>query len=76
MSKRMGCCIPGLSFPLYVALIEHVPYKNILSGFLNHPRALYPCIFLLMKFLGIYFFRIPPIFKILNASLTAMKDHL
>jgi hypothetical protein len=30
LKTRIGCCIPGLTFPLLVALVESVSYKNIL----------------------------------------------
>jgi hypothetical protein len=30
MATRLGCCLPGISIPLFVAMIQEIPYSQIL----------------------------------------------
>lgn len=72
----MGCCIPGLTFPMTVALVKHVSYTNIFWGILHHPKTYHPLVFIMAKALDIQFFRIPFVFNTINESRKAMIDHL
>lgn len=59
-----------------MALIEGVTYSNIIWGLMHHPKNFQPCIFLVAKALGTYFFRIPFVFGVINESKKAMVTHM
>ena len=35
--QRAGSCVPGLTLPLFAAMVAHIPTQKILYGLLRHP---------------------------------------
>lgn len=52
MQKRLGCCLPGVSIPLFISMVQEIPYHKILWGLLHHPNKERPLIFSSMKLFG------------------------
>jgi len=52
MQKRLGCCLPGVSIPLFIAMVREIPYHKILWGLLHHPHKDRPVFFTAMKLIG------------------------
>lgn len=77
MDVTAGNAIPGLTIPIFAAMIEHIPTHRILEGMLFHrlkKRALY---FLALKLLGIR--RLPQmqrVIRIVRRSRAMMHTHL
>jgi glutathione S-transferase len=47
-----GNCVPGLTLPLFAAMIRDIPARRILEGLLFHRLKQRPILFLLLKALG------------------------
>lgn len=77
MDRRAGACIPGLTMPLFVTAIQHIPLRNILVGFLFHFDKKRPALFTASKLLGLRFMmkRSPARF-IMHQSRDHMRSHL
>ncbi len=72
-----GNTIPGLTLPLFAAMIDRVPYWKILEGLLFHFDKLRPFVFLTFKTAGLARFgRIRPAMKLLAQSRRQMGVHL
>ena len=72
-----GNTIPGLTLPLFAAMLDRVPFWKILEGLLFHFDKLRPTVFLIFKAAGLARFgRIPPAMKILARSRRQMGVHL
>ncbi|MEM9724316.1 MAG: glutathione S-transferase family protein [Pseudomonadota bacterium] len=77
MDAKAGACIPGLTLPMFVAAIRHIPLKNILVGLLFHPDKRRPLFFIVAKLLGLrWTFRLPPARAIVDESARHMRRHL
>jgi glutathione S-transferase len=72
-----GNAIPGLTVPLFAAMIDRIPYWRILEGLLFHFDKRRPLVFLTLKGAGLARFgRITPAVKLLVRSRSQMGMHL
>ena len=71
-----GNAIPGLTVPLFAAMIDRIPYWRILEGLLFHFDKRRPIVFLTLKTVGLARFgRIAPAVKVLARSRAQMAVH-
>ncbi|MAE96522.1 MAG: hypothetical protein CL910_17890 [Deltaproteobacteria bacterium] len=73
----IGNAIPGLTMPLFAAMIEQIPIWKILEGVLFHFDPKRPFVFMAFKFRKLH--RLPgltPVMKILSRSRRHAADHL
>ena len=72
-----GNAVPGQTLPLFAAMIEKIPYRNILEGLLFHFDRRRPLIFLTFKLRTLERLpRIVPAVKALARSRRQMEAHL
>lgn len=72
-----GNAIPGLTLPLFAAMIEGIPYRRILEGLLFHFDKRRPLMFLAFKAAGVARFgRLSQAVRILARSRSQMGLHL
>jgi len=77
LKARAGACIPGLTVPLFAAMMPVIPSHRVAEGLLFHPDKGRPIFFLLAKYLGLKgTLGIKPVRKMIRASRNAMKTHL
>jgi glutathione S-transferase len=75
--ESAGNAVPGLTTPLFAAMVDRIATWKILEGFLFHFDKRRPLIFLVFKLLGLERFgRIPPAVAILARSRRQMAVHL
>jgi glutathione S-transferase len=75
--ESAGNAIPGLTLPLFAAMIDRIPYWKILEGLLFHFERRRPLLFLALKFRGLSRLdRLTPVMKILERSRRQMSVHL
>ncbi|MCY3795051.1 MAG: glutathione S-transferase family protein [Gammaproteobacteria bacterium] len=77
LEETAGNAVPGLTLPIFAAMIEHIPVWRIFVGLLFHRFPRRPLMFLVMKARGLK--RLPsikPMMTILQSSRTAMRGHL
>jgi glutathione S-transferase len=76
-SESAGNCVPGLTLPLFAAMIRDVPAARILEGLLFHRLKQRPVLFLLLKTFGLSrFASAPPLRRAVQASRRHMARHL
>ena len=72
-----GNAVPGLTLPLFAAMIDRIPYWKILEGLLFHFDKKRPFLFLMLKVRGLpKLGGIAPVMKILARSRNQMAVHL
>lgn len=77
MVHNAGPCIPGLTLPLFITSIRHIPLHRILTGLLFHSDRKRPTFFALAKLLGLKrTLKMAPIQKMLPPAREAMRRHL
>lgn len=77
MDETAGNAVPGLTLPIFAAMIEHIPIRRIFVGVLFHRFFKRPLMFLAMKARGLK--KLPtirPMMVVLQRSRTAMHRHL
>jgi glutathione S-transferase len=75
--ESAGNAVPGLTLPLFAAMIDRIAYWRILEGVLFHFDKKRPLVFLLFKATGLArFARLTPAVKILARSRVQMALHL
>ena len=77
INETAGNAVPGLTIPIFAAMIEHIPVSRIVEGLLFHRLKKRALFFLLLKFRGVR--RLPqlkPIVKLIRNSRAAMHAHL
>ena len=75
--KRAGACIPGMSFPMFIACIAHVPFRKILPGFLFHFTIKSPFMFGTFRVMGLKsMMKIKPLRELMIESREHMANHL
>jgi glutathione S-transferase len=75
--ESAGNAVPGLTLPLFAAMIDRIAYWRILEGVLFHFDKKRPLVFLLFKATGLArFARLTPAVKILARSRAQMALHL
>jgi glutathione S-transferase len=69
--------VPGLTVPLFAAMIETIPYRRIFEGFLFHFDKKRPLLFTALKARGLANLpRMTPIMKLVARSRRQMHAHL
>ena len=77
LEATAGNAVPGLTLPIFAAMIEHIPVRRIFVGLLFHRFPRRPLMFLAMKARGLKKLpSIKPMMAILQRSRTAMHGHL
>jgi glutathione S-transferase len=77
VAASAGNCVPGLTLPLFAAMIRDIPAHRILEGLLFHRIKQRPLLFLLLKARGLAAFpRIAPLRRAVLASRRHMARHL
>lgn len=72
-----GNCIPGLTLPLFAAMMQGVPAHRVLEGLLFHRLKVRPLGFLAFKALGVANLgRVPRLRGMVEISSRYMKGHL
>ncbi len=75
--ESAGNAVPGLTVPIFAAMIDRIPYRNILEGLLFHFDRRRPLVFLAFKFRGLEKLHgMKPAMQILARSRRQMGDHL
>lgn len=72
-----GNAVPGQTLPLFVMMIESIPYHRIGEGFLRHFDKRRPMMFCAMKFMGLDVFeKVAPLKNALEESRKYMHQHI
>ncbi len=71
--ERAGHCVPGLTIPIFAAMVRHIPYRRILYGLFFHPNKERPLIFAALKARGIHDL---PGFKAAMKVLVRSREHM
>ena len=74
--KSAGNAVPGLTVPLFAAMIVDIPYHKIFEGLLFHRLKIRPLLFVVMKLRGISGLQGGPAAKIIATSARDMARHL
>ncbi len=77
LDSTAGNCIPGLTVPMFAAMIADIPTRHIIEGLLFHRIKSRPLFFLILKAAGLR--RLPklaPAVRLINASWRRMGLHL
>lgn len=75
--ESAGNAVPGLTVPLFAAMIDRIAYWKIIEGLLFHFDKFRPFLFLVLKVRGLAKLdRIEPIVKVLAKSRAQMGVHL
>jgi glutathione S-transferase len=76
-AESAGNCVPGLTLPLFAAMIRDIPAHRILEGLLFHRLKQRPLLFLLLKARGLAgFARIAALRRAVTTSRRHMERHL
>lgn len=77
LASSAGNCVPGLTVPLFAAMIGDIPSHRILEGLLFHRLKQRPLVFLLLKAAGLRrAATLPPLRRVVIASRRHMEGHL
>jgi glutathione S-transferase len=77
IAESAGNCVPGLTIPLFAAMIADIPPHRIVEGLLFHRLKQRPMFFLLLKAAGLSRLpSLPPVLKAVCASREQMERHL
>lgn len=77
LAGSAGNCIPGLTVPLFAAMIRDIPVWRILEGLLFHRLKLRPILFLVSKVVGLSRIgALPPVRRAVTASRRQLERHL
>jgi glutathione S-transferase len=75
--ESAGNCVPGLTLPLFAAMIRDIPVRRTFEGLLFHRIKQRPVLFLVLKALGLArFAAAPPLRGAVLASRRHMERHL
>ncbi len=76
-AERAGNAVPGLTVPLFAAMLADIPVRRIVEGLLFHRLKSRPLAFLAMKAAGIGGLpRLAPAARVVRRSLRHMARHL
>jgi glutathione S-transferase len=76
-AARAGSCIPGLTMPLFMTMIAHVPLPRIFVGLLFHPDKKRPAFFGAARIFGLRrMLRLTPLRRTIRDSRDHMRTHL
>ena len=77
LAGSAGNCVPGLTVPLFAAMIRDIGVTRILEGLLFHRIKSRPVTFLALKLAGLpRIGALPPVRRVVNASRRQMERHL
>jgi glutathione S-transferase len=77
LEASAGNCVPGLTVPLFAAMIRDIPVHRILEGLLFHRLKQRPVVFLVLKARGLAGVpTLPPVRRTVVASRRHMERHL
>ena len=77
LEKNVGACIPGLTMPLFMTMMEDIPLSRLVRGILYHPDKKRPLFFTASKFRGISkMLQVKPLQGMILRSRNAMSKHL
>ncbi len=77
LAASAGNCVPGLTVPLFAAMIGDIPSHRIVEGLLFHRLKQRPLIFLVLKAAGLRrAATLPPLRRVVTASRRQMEHHL
>lgn len=77
LAASAGNCVPGLTVPLFAAMIRDIPTHRIAEGLLFHRLKQRPVVFLVLKAAGLArVASLPPVRKTVVASRRQMSLHL
>jgi glutathione S-transferase len=77
LTASAGNCVPGLTLPLFAAMIRDIPLRRIGEGLLFHRLRSRPLLFVVLKMVGLA--RLPslrPARRVIRASRREMARHL
>ncbi|MCS5636396.1 MAG: glutathione S-transferase family protein [Myxococcota bacterium] len=75
--ESAGNCVPGLTVPLFCAMIAEIPFSKICLGFLFHRNRVRPMMFFAMKLAGLKgLSKLKPAAKAIRSSIREMNVHL
>jgi glutathione S-transferase len=74
--KSAGNAVPGLTLPLFAAMIVDIPYRKIFEGLLFHRLKVRPLLFFVMKLRGISGLAGGPPAKVIARSARDIATHL
>ena len=77
LEKNVGACIPGLTMPLFMTMMEDIPLSRLVRGIFYHPDKKRPLFFTASKLRGISkMLQVKPLQGIILRSRDAMSEHL
>jgi len=77
IDESAGNAVPGLTTPIFAAMVKHIPTRRIFTGLLFHRLKIRAVFFLALKLFGLKNLpKMKPIIKLLRASKKAMHTHL
>lgn len=77
LEASAGNCVPGLTVPLFAAMIRDIPVHRILEGLLFHRLKRRPLTFLVLRAAGLSrIAALPPVRRVIAASFEQMGRHL
>jgi len=77
LAASAGNCVPGLTVPLFAAMIRDIPTHRIIEGLLFHRLKQRPVVFLVLKAAGLgRVASLPPVRRAVVASRRHLERHL
>ena len=77
LEKNAGACVPGLTMPLFMTMMEDIPINRLARGILYHPDKTRPLFFTASKLRGISkMLQVKPLQGMILRSRDAMSKHL
>ena len=77
LEKNAGACVPGLTMPLFMTMMEDIPLSQLARGILYHPDKRRPLFFTASKLRGISkMLQVKPLQGMILRSRDAMSEHL
>ncbi len=77
LNTSAGNCIPGLTLPIFCAMIRYIPAHLILEGLLFHRLKMRPIMFLVFKLATLKrFAKLGKVVHVMRASRDRMETHL
>ena len=76
IDETAGNAIPGLTTPIFAAMVKHIPTRRIFTGLLFHRLKIRAVFFLALKLFGLTNLpKMKPVVNLLHASKKAMHTH-
>jgi glutathione S-transferase len=75
--ESAGGAAPGLTVPLFAAMIDKISYRSIFEGLLFHRMRERPMVFIVLKTVGLErLHKIKPVMRVVQSCLKYMHRHL